>query len=78
MQKLYLSRRNLQTLINKLDRCKREGKDSSACTIIKCDTAHKVYPSTDVVEVMALEDEEYYTDRRPGRVYSPDVPRSGV
>ncbi|MBI1890487.1 MAG: hypothetical protein HYS18_07575 [Burkholderiales bacterium] len=44
MEKLYLSRRNIVTLLEKLDRV-REG-ESSPCTIIKSDHAHPVYPQS--------------------------------
>lgn len=71
--KLFLSRKNLQTLIEKLDAVK-EGR-SSKCTIVKHDTTHPVYPMTQTgegwlgsVTVTALEDEEYYIDREPGKV----------
>lgn len=68
MQQLYLTRRNLLTLLAKLDRNKEQA-DSSACTIIKTDTAHPKYPSTDVICVTAVEDEVYYTDRQPGLMH---------
>jgi hypothetical protein len=42
--KVYLSRRNIQTLLNKLDRVK--AGDFSACTLIKCDNQHAKYPQT--------------------------------
>jgi hypothetical protein len=71
---LYLTRRNLLTLLNKLDRNK-EWNGSSACCIIKRDTLHPRFPGGAVVSVTALEDEEYYTDREPGRVHSEDVPK---
>lgn len=70
---LFLSRKNLQTLIEKLDAVK-EGR-SSKCTIVKMDTTHPVYPMTQTgegwlgsVTVTALEDEEYYIDREPGEM----------
>lgn len=65
MQHVYLSRRNLITLLSKLDRKK---VDSDIETYInKHDTKHPVYPQTDpFIKVTALEDEEYYTDRDPG------------
>lgn len=44
MHKVYLSRRNIQTLLNKLDRVK--SGDFSACTLIKCDNQHAKYPQT--------------------------------
>ena len=73
MQKVYLSRRNLQTLLSKLDR-KKDG-DDTACAIIKSDNKHKVYPQTmkDLI-VQAIEDDEYYTDREPGVVHPKDRP----
>lgn len=62
MNQLYLTRRNLLTLLNKLDR-----KDSVR-TLIKCDTKHPKYPCTEAVAVTAVEDEDYYIDREPGPV----------
>ena len=68
---VYLSRKNLLTLLSKLDR-QKEG-DSTACTLVKCDNTHPVYPqSHDQILVKALEDEEYYTDREPGSVHPSD------
>lgn len=60
MNKVYLSRRNLETLLRKLD------DPSSRKTIEKNDTVHPVYPTTEQTLVVAVEDEEYYTDRQPG------------
>lgn len=74
MQQVYLSRRNLQTLLNKLDRCKRDGLGASQCTIVKRDTAHPQYPCSDEILVTALEDEDYYTDRPAGRMHPEDEP----
>lgn len=73
MQRVYLTRRNLLTLLSKLDR-QRQG-EHTACTIVKNDTVHPVYPCSDQIYVTALEDEEYYTDRRPGVVHPKDTPR---
>lgn len=68
MDKVFLSRRNLLTLLAKLDR--QKAGDPSACTLIKSDNTHPVYPQTMVaIEVTAVEDEEYYTDRRAGMVH---------
>lgn len=64
MIRLYLSRRNLLALLKKLDGVK-EGIPS-ACSIVKRDTTHPDYPSTTNVQVTAVEDEDYYTDRSPG------------
>ena len=42
--KVYLTRRNLLTLISKLD---RKGKgEKTACTIVKADNLHENYPQT--------------------------------
>ena len=68
MVKLYLSRRNLLTLLEKLDQVKAGAY--SACTLIKRDNLHKKYPASDPeIEVTAVEDEDYYTDRDPGPTY---------
>lgn len=67
MEQVFLSRRNLLTLLNKLDRNKQVG-EQSLCTIVKTDTVHSKYPCTSVIMVTAVEDEKYYTDRVPGQV----------
>lgn len=69
---VHLSRRNLLTLLSKLDRTKRG--DVSACTIIKRDTVHPKFPCSEVITVHAVEDEDYYTDREPGRMHPEDEP----
>ncbi len=64
---VYLSRWNLMTLLNKLDHIKSGGE--SKATLIKRDIYHPKYPQTDpLIAITALEDEEYYTDRKPGAV----------
>ena len=75
MEQIYLSRRNLLTLLSKLDRVK--SGDSSLCTIIKSDWIHSVYPQSikDHIMITAVEDGEYYADREPGRVYPADEPK---
>lgn len=73
-EQVYLSRRNLLALLSKLDRVKAGG--TSGRTIIKTDDKHPKYPqSTQVIFVTALEDEEYYTDRRPGPMHPADEDR---
>ena len=76
MQHVYLSRRNLLTLLSKLDR-NLELAEASECTIIKQDTVHPMYPCTDVIYVTAVEDADYYVtgDRLAGRVHPADDPR---
>ena len=64
MEYVYLSRRNLQALLAKLDAV-RTGT-ISACTLIKTDIAHQKYPCSTEVAVTAVEDEDYYIDRAPG------------
>jgi len=71
MKTVYLTRRNLTTLLSKLDRTK--AGDPSACTLVKRDTQHPKYPCSDVIAVVALEDAEYYTDRIPGPVHPKDA-----
>ena len=75
MDQIYLTRRNLQTLLNKLDR-KKAGEETER-TIVKCDYLHQRYAQTmEECRVTAVEDEEYYIDRPAGMVYHKDVPRS--
>ena len=65
-KQVVLTRRNLTTLLDKLDHVKNGGE--SMCTIIKSDTVHPRYPlkGVDNLYVVAVEDDEYYTDRDPG------------
>ena len=72
MEHIYLTRRNLLTLLSKLDR-KKAGEETER-TIVKNDTVHPTYPCSSPTVVTALEDEEYYTDRKPGKVYPADDP----
>lgn len=73
MEQVYLSRRNLLTLLSKLDR-KKKGEQTT-CTIVKNDKIHPVYPQTmDMIAVTAVEDDKYYIDRKPGVVLSKDNP----
>jgi hypothetical protein len=73
VQQIYLSRRNLLTLLNKLNRKIAGGE--TACSIIKKDNTHKLYPQTmAVIQVTALEDTDYYVDRIAGEVHPLDDP----
>lgn len=68
---IFLTRRNLLTLLSKLDRVK--AGDDSTLTIIKNDNQHSVYPQTmDSIHVTAVEDEDYYVDRSPGVIHPKD------
>ena len=73
MSTVYLSRRNLLTLLSKLDR-KAKGEDTF-CTIIKGDTTHKKYPCSEITEVIAVEDNDYYAERAAGPVVPQDMPK---
>ena len=60
MEKLYLSRRNIVTLLEKLDTA-RAGQ-TSTCTIIKNDHAHGSFPQTmRRISVTAVEEGNSYT-----------------
>ncbi len=73
MQKVYLTRRNLLSLLSKLDRVAQG--EQSHCTLVKQDTVHSKYPCSDVIEVTAVEDADYYADRPAGDVHPADEPR---
>lgn len=74
MDRIYLSRRNLQTLLNKLNR-RADGGDTH-CAIVKSDTVHPKYAQTmDSIIVIAVEDDEYYSERSAGAVLPVDEPR---
>lgn len=71
--RVYLSRRNLLTLLSKLDR--QVAGQQTECSLVKCDNAHPVYPQTmKSIEVVAVEDEEYYKERDEGLVHDADTP----
>lgn len=72
MDHIYLSRRNLLTLLAKLDRNRAGG--NSAVTLIKRDVKHPTFPQTlPAIAVTAIEDDTYY-DRPPGDVLEQDEP----
>lgn len=73
---IYLSRRNLQTLLSKLDR--QASGEPTACTIIKF--RNSIDPYTQIVDeenntisITAVEDELYYANRKPGEMLSVDI-----
>ena len=81
MDHVFLSRRNLLTLLSKLDR-KAAGEETT-CSIIKNDNAHLEYPQTiahimvtaiEDIEVHAVEDADYYTQREAGPMLAQDDP----
>ena len=70
---VFLSRRNLLTLLSKLDRA--AAGEVTAKTIVKNDDRHPTYSQTHpVILVTAVEDEHYYVDRTPGKVLPEDTP----
>lgn len=72
MKTVYLSRRNLTTLLSKLDRL--AAGDATTCAIVKFDTVHPKYPTSEPTVLVAIEDADYYTDREPGAVLPEDEP----
>lgn len=74
MQTVVLSRRNLLTLLSKLDRV--AAGESSACAIVKRDNIHPTHPqSMKEILVQAVEDDVYYADREAGVVLEADAPK---
>ena len=71
---LYLSRRNLLSLLSKLDR--RAAGDATACAIIKYSNPADPYCNTmDQVTVIAIPDEKFYTNRSPCAMHPADEAR---
>jgi hypothetical protein len=75
MNHIYLTRRNLLTLLSKLDRAAYGS--ATARTIMKLDAKHPRYPSTPTT-ITAVEDHDYYTDRRPGPTTEAEMLRSQI
>lgn len=74
MAKIYLSRRNLQTLLNKLDR-QATGEDT-ACSIVKYKNPRDPVTQTmDKITITAVEDEVLYANRLPGPIHPKDEPK---
>jgi len=73
METLYLSRRNLEALLSKLDR--RAAGEETRCTIEKYRQPSSHYQQTmDFISVVAVEDDEYYNSqgRHPGEMHPSD------
>ena len=69
--KIYLSKRNLLTLLSKLERL--EQGDQTACAIVKYANPTDPYCNTiDEVMVIAIPDNEFYTNRAPGVMHPSD------
>ena len=70
--RIYLSRRNLEVLLSKLDR-KKAGEDTH-CTIVKFKNKDDPFVQTLAkVSIQAVEDEEYYVNRPAGAMHEKDV-----
>jgi hypothetical protein len=73
-ERIYLSRRNLMTLLSKLDRFE-QGQETK-CAIIKYANPLDPYCNTvDEVMVIAVPDEKFYIKREPGAIHPLDQPR---
>ena len=71
IQQIYLTERNLLTLLIKLNK-KRKG-NKTKCTIVKNDNKHPKYPQTmEHCYVTVVEDENYYIDRIAGKILEED------
>jgi hypothetical protein len=70
MEQIYLTRRNLLTLLAKLDRAK--AGERTYRSIVKQDITHNEYPCSVVAAITAVEDEDYYKDRVAGPVVDAD------
>jgi hypothetical protein len=78
VERVYLSRRNLEVLLSKLDRLGRG--ERTACAIVKCrnpDDPPEYAQSLDEVAVVAVPDESYYVSRAPGAMHPADEPNVG-
>ncbi len=82
MDVVYLSRRNLLTLLSKLDRL--EAGEPTACTIIKrADPGAAQTQTMPEIAVVAISDDVAYAHRQAGAVVAEDevnttVPATGV
>jgi hypothetical protein len=73
METLYLSKRNLLTLLNKLERA--EQGEPTHCAIIKYrNTNDPFVNSMEAVLVVAVTDEELYNKRQAGAIHPADDP----
>lgn len=76
MNRVFLSRRNLLTLLSKLDRL--AGGENTARSIIKYrnELDPTEYQQTlDKIIITAVEDDTYYVNRTAGAVYLKDDPK---
>lgn len=72
--RIYLSKRNLLTLLSKLERL--EAGQETKCAIIKYANPLDPYCNTmEEVMVVAIPDEKFYTKRSAGAVHPLDTPK---
>ena len=70
-ERIYLSKRNLLTLLSKLERF--EQGDETACAIVKYANTTDPYCNTiKEITVVAVPDEKFYTNRAPGAMHPMD------
>ena len=73
--RIYLSKRNLLTLLSKLERV--EKGEETVCAIIKYSNQLDPYSnSMDEITVYAIPDEHYYVKRTFGEVHPKDDPKT--
>jgi hypothetical protein len=73
IERIYLSKRNLLTLLSKLERLE-QGQETQ-CAIMKYSNPLDPYCNTmDQVMVIAVPDEKFYTTRTAGEVHPLDEP----
>ena len=71
MTTVYLSKRNLLTLLSKLERLERG--EETACAIVKYANPTDPYCNTiKEITVIAVPDEKIYTNRAPGEMHHLD------
>ena len=71
MTTVYLSKRNLLTLLSKLER--QERGEETACAIVKYANPTDPYCNTiKEITVIAVPDEKFYTNRAPGAMHHLD------
>jgi hypothetical protein len=70
-ERIYLSKRNLLTLLSKLERL--EQGNETACAIVKYANPTDPYCNTiKEITVIAVPDEKFYTNRAPGAMHPMD------
>lgn len=73
-ERLYLSERNLRILLSKLERFK-EGQETKCCIIKHANPLDPYSSTVDSIEVFAIPDDKYYTNRSAGEMHPLDEER---